>query len=190
MAIKTMSMSTGNGQYNEGWHTLTIAKAEYGVWKNPTGQSKRYIDVWFNDYGDNFNLRVYETFTKESKEEFKIANLFKNANAGIVSVLKDPSGKKPIIQYDDEATGLVGKTINAYFYKEEGKDGNQYARVFDDIAPVAQEGEHISYTEEQVTGIKSAIEKRVSAKQSKSSSVPAFGNTSSASTDPFAGMPE
>ena len=186
MAIKTMSMSTGNGQYNEGWHTVTISKAEYGTWKSPDGNSKRYIDVWFTDYPDNFNMRVYEVYTKESKEEFKIANLFKNANAGIMSVLKDPTGKRPVIQYDDEASGLVGKTINVYFYKEEGKDGNQYSRAFDDIAPIEQESDHLSWTTEQVAGIKAAVEKRVAKKLSNSTT---YATTTTTSDDPFQGLP-
>ena len=31
--------------------------------------------------------------------------------------------------------------------------------MFDNIAPVVQEGEHLSYTEEQVSGIKNSLEK-------------------------------
>ena len=49
------------------------------------------------DYPENMNIRVYETFNNTTKEEFKIANLFKHANAGIVGVLKDPNGKNPLI---------------------------------------------------------------------------------------------
>ena len=32
MAVKTMPVSSGTGQYNTGWHDLHITKAEYGVW--------------------------------------------------------------------------------------------------------------------------------------------------------------
>ena len=113
MAVKTMPVSSGTGQYNVGWHDLLITKAEYGVWKSPDGTRKRYIDLWFDGYSDNMNLRMYEVVNKESGEEFKIANLFRYANAGILEVLQDPTGKRPIIQYDDEAHHLVGKRIHA-----------------------------------------------------------------------------
>ena len=158
MAIKTMSASTGGSKFSEGWHELAINRAEYGIYESGD-KSKKYIDVWFNDLPDNMNLRVYETFNKTDNTEFKIANLFKFANAGIVGVLKDPNGKHPLIQYDDEASGLTGKTINVYFYKE-NKTGNNYTRVFDDIAPVPHEGEHLSFTTEQVGGLKKGVEER------------------------------
>ena len=158
MAIKTMTASTGGSKFSEGWHELIVSKAEYGTFERGD-QNKKYIDVWFNDMPENMNLRVYETFNKKENTEFKIANLFKYANAGIVGVLKDPNGKHPLIQYDDEASGLVGKTVNVYFYKE-NKTGNNYTRVFDDIAPVAQEGEHLSFTSEESAGIKKGVEDR------------------------------
>ena len=158
MAVKTMPVSSGTGQYNVGWHDLLITKAEYGVWKSPDGTSKRYIDLWFDGYSDNMNLRMYEVINKESGEEFKIANLFRYANAGILEVLQDPTGKRPIIQYDDEAHHLVGKRIHAYFYKEQ-KTGNEYSRIFDTVAPVEQEGEHVSWTADQVASLKVSAEK-------------------------------
>ena len=159
MAVKTMPVSSGTGQYNVGWHDLLITKAEYGVWKSPDGTSKRYIDLWFDGYSDNMNLRMYEVINKESGEEFKIANLFRYANAGILEVLQDPTGKRPIIQYDDEADHLVGKHINAYFYKEQ-KTGKEYSRIFDTVAPVEQEGEHgLSWTADQVSSLKASAEK-------------------------------
>lgn len=158
MAIKTMSASSGGSKFSEGWHELTVSKAEYGTYEKGD-TSKRYIDVWFSDMPENMNLRVYETFNKKDNTEFKIANLFKYANAGIVGVLSDPNGKNPLIQYDDDPAGLVGKVVNAYFYKE-NKTGNNYTRVFDDIAPTPQEGEHISFTSEQVAGLKKGVEDR------------------------------
>ena len=182
MAVKTMSASTGGGGlYSEGWHQLTIAKAEYGTWKGPDA-SKKYIDLWFNDYPDNMNLRVYEVTNKETGEEFRISNLFKYANAGIMAVLKDPSGKKPVIQYDDEATGLVGKDINVYMYKED-KSGNKWSRFFDNVAPVEQEGEHLSYTADQVAGIKKGVESSLQRVTSNTPSNGAFATTETSNTD-------
>jgi len=158
MAVKTMPMSSGTGQYNVGWHDLTITKAEYGIWKSPDGKSKRYIDLWFDGYSDNMNLRMYEVVNTETGEEFKIANLFRYANAGILEVLQDPTGKRPIIQYDDEAHHLTGKHVNVYFYREQ-KTGNEYISFFDTIAPVEQEGEHVSWTADQVASLKVSAEK-------------------------------
>jgi hypothetical protein len=159
MAIKTMTASNGGGsKFAEGWHEVTVTKAEYGTYEAKDGTSKRYLDMWFEDYPDNFNLRVYETFNKETKHEFAIENIFRYANAGIVSKLDDPTGKKPLLQYDDEALGLIGKGIHVYVYKET-KTGEGYSRLLDRIAPVVQVGEHLSYNEKDVEGIKASCEK-------------------------------
>ena len=160
MAIKTMSAATGGGgKFSEGWHECTIKRAEYGTYKRNDGTSKQFVDVWFDDYPDNHNLRVYEAKNKATGEEFKLANVFRYANAGIVGVLSDPNGKHPLIQYDDDLSSLTGKKINTLIYKE-SKTGNNYTRVFDDIAPVAQEGEHLSYKETDVLAIKKGAEDR------------------------------
>ena len=156
MAIKTMTVPTGGGLYTEGWHELKITKAEYGIWKGPKGE-KRYIDLWFEKYPENSNLRVYEAKNKETGEEFKIAKLFRYANAGIMDVLKDPTGKNPVIQYDDDASFLIGKSINVFFYKET-QTGNNYTRMLDDVAPVEQETEKLSYTESDVASLKKLAE--------------------------------
>ena len=54
MAIKTMAKNTGTGQYNAGWHELTISKAVDGKWND-----KRTIDLNFENYPDNMNHRVF-----------------------------------------------------------------------------------------------------------------------------------
>ena len=152
MALKTMAMNSNTGK-------LTIATATLGTYKFPTGE-KSYMDLTFEGYPEQMNCRVYEVTNKTTGEEFKIANLFKYANAGIAGVLQDPSGKHPIIQYDDDPEGLVGKLVNILVYKEQ-KTGKAWSRIFDDIAPTEQEGEHISYTADQVEGIKRGVEKRL-----------------------------
>ena len=111
MAIKTMAVSSGNVQWSEGWHTLTISSAKYGAWNDT-----RILDVYFEGYPDTFNHRVFEAFDKETHEEFAIAKLFKLANAGIIDTVKSPSGKEAI-QYDDDAIQLEGKRINVFLYK-------------------------------------------------------------------------
>ena len=155
MALKTMSASSDGGKFSAGWHTVTICKAEYGTYEGTDGD-KRYLDLWFTDYPDNLNLRAYETVNSKTGEEFKVSNIFKFANAGIAGVLKDPNGKE-VIQYDDDESGLINAVVNVYFYKEQ-KTGKEYSRIYENIAPVAQEGEHLSFTETQVNGIKSGVE--------------------------------
>ena len=162
MAIKTMSASTGGSSFEEGWHEVTISKAEYGVYTTPTGDTKNYLDVWFDGYPDSMNLRVYEVFNKTTKEEFNVANIFKYAVAGVVGVLKDPNGKHPIIQYDDDPQGLIGKSINILLYKD--PKNPKYNRVLDRIAPVIQEGEHLSFKATDVDSIKNSANKSLEAK--------------------------
>ena len=157
MAVKTMPMSTGTGLYNEGWHEVTIRQATQDVWKGPKGESI-FIDLLFEDYTDNMNLRVFEVRNKETNEEFKLVNLFRYAMAGIIDKLDDPTGKKPILQYDDDVQNLVGTRINVFVYKN--KDG--YSEFFDTIAPVEQEGEHYSFNTDRVTSLKNAAEKSFS----------------------------
>ena len=113
MAVKTMKKNTGTGQYTAGWHELTISKATDGTWND-----KRTIDLNFKDYPENMRHRVFETHNKTSGDEFKIANLFRYACAGIIRVLNDPTGKNPVIQYDDEVTNLVGTHVNAFFFNK------------------------------------------------------------------------
>ena len=152
MAIKTMTVETpSNNMYTEGWHELTISKATLGTWND-----KDIIDVQFEGYPPTFDLRFFATFNKETNEEFALARLFKYANAGIVSVLQDPTGKKPVIQYDDNPEGLVGKTINVYLYKD-----GKYHRPANRIAPVAQKGEHLSFSDSDVEGIKKSCMKGI-----------------------------
>ena len=166
MAVKTMPMSTGTGQYNAGWHEVTIRHATADVWTNPKGEVRRYIDLLFDGYPDNMNLRIYEAKNSETGEEFKLVNLFRYAMAGIIDVLNDPTGKKPILQYDDDVVNLVGRHINVVVYKNK----DNYSDFFDTVAPVEQEGEHYSFTTDQVTSLKASAEKGL-ARSSKSNHV-------------------
>ena len=179
MAIKTMNAASGGGGlFSEGWHEVSVSKAEYGTYNAPNGDQKRYLDIWFTDYPDNMNLRVYETFNKETKQEFAIENIFRYANAGIVSKLEDPTGRKPLLQYDDDEKGLVGKLVNICVYKEQ-KTGEGYSRILDRIAPVVQVGEHLSYAEKDVNGIKKSCEKALERKLSYTSQPNSTGEQSS-----------
>jgi len=177
MAVKTMTVSSGgDDKFAEGWHELTIATAKYGE-----SAGKKIITLTFDGYPDNMDLRIYEAFTKKDNQEFKISNLFKHANAGIIAVLNDPSGKHPVIQYDDEAENLVSKKVNVLFYKEK-KTGKGYTRMHDMLAPVEQQGEHLSFTNEEVATLKASIKKSLDAFLAKQ---PTVSNTTE-ETAPFA----
>ena len=178
MAVKTMVQNTGTGLYNAGWHELTISSADYGVYKAPEGKNKRYIDLHFEGYPDNMNLRMYEAKNRETDVEFKISNLFRYACAGIIDVLNDPTGKNPVIQYDDEAVNLVGTRINTFFYKvKDTVSDKEYSRIFDGIAPVEQETEHVTWTADQVTRLKALAEKNFNRTKGNTNNVNTVGVT-------------
>ena len=171
MAVKTMKKNTGNGQFNAGWHELTIDTATDGVWTDGQGVEKRTIDLTFKDYPEGMSHRVFATHNKTTNEEFNIANLFRYACAGIISVLNDPTGKNPVIQYDDEVTNLVGTRVNAFFFKQKSTtDDKEYSRIFD-LAPVVQETEHITWKVDDVDSLKHSVEKRYTKKHVTSNSV-------------------
>ena len=177
MAVKTMAKNTGTGQYTAGWHELTISKAVDGEWNG-----KRVIDLSFEGYHENMRYRVFETVNKTSGEEFKIANLFRHACAGIIGVLNDPTGKNPVIQYDDEVENLVGTRLNAFFVKKPSKtDGKEYSEVYD-VVPVAQETEHLTYTEDNVARMKTRVESRHAGKTTAKTNVVGTVATETTST--------
>jgi len=164
MAVKTMKKNTGSGQFSAGWHELTIKTATDGVWKDGQGTEKRTVDLTFEDYPEAMSHRVFATHNRTTNEEFNIANLFRYACAGIISVLNDPTGKNPVLQYDDEVTNLVGTRVNAFFFKQKSTtDDKEYSRIFD-LAPVVQETEHIIWKTDDVDSLKHSVEKRYAKK--------------------------
>ena len=143
-------MTAGSGSsadFSTGWKDLVIKKAAYGDYNG-----KRYLDVWFEDYPDNFNCRVYEAVNRKTKEEFRISNWFRFSQSGIQEVLDDGTGK-PIITYDDDASLLAGMPINVYFHQEE-----EFARIWREPAPIAGEGEHLTFTDKDVSFWKRSAE--------------------------------
>ena len=128
-------------------------------------------------------MRVYEK-TGQDGEEFAIGQVFRFANAGISSALEGPDGSK-IVKVDDSEQALIGKKVNVLFYKER-KTGKGYTRMFDNIAPVEQEGEHISYTADQVSGIQKSLEKSLD-KMLESTTTNNFASTTVESESTVAG---
>ena len=151
MAITvTVKKGTSSGNFEPGWYKVNINKASYGNLDN----GARYIDVWFDEYPDNFNLRMYAKTNKEG-EEFAIANLFRYANAGITEVADGIETGEHIVKIDDTASNLVDKEVWIYLYKnEEG-----YSRVLQRIAPVEFEGTLDTFNENDVNYWKGRAEK-------------------------------
>ena len=112
MAERTLTVKTGGGSsYSTGWHTKLISKAEYGDYNGT-----KYLDVWFEDFPESLNMRVYEK-KNSSGEEFAIGNLFRYANAGITSALEGANNTK-VIKLDDSPQALIGKSLNVYVHKD------------------------------------------------------------------------
>ena len=123
---RTMTVNKGGGgnSYTEGWQTLTISRAAYGVFNDA-----KYLDVWFEGYPENFNARIYAKVS--NGEEWAIGQVFRFANAGITGGLEGTNGKM-VIKMDDNPVELAGKQVNVYLYKED-----KYSRILKQFAPTA-----------------------------------------------------
>ena len=142
MAITmTVKKGSSSGNFEPGWKQVKASKAVYGSLEN----GAKFIDVWFDKYPDNFNLRMYAKTNKDG-EEFAIANLFRFANAGIIEAVDSQTGGDTIVKIDDAATNMVDSEFWIYLYKnQEG-----YSRVLQRIAPTEFEGILDTFTENDV----------------------------------------
>ena len=138
--MRTMTIKSGGGNnlYSTGWHELIVSKAKYGEWNGT-----KCLDIYFNDYPENFNMRVYAK-TGSDGEEFAIGQVYRFANAGISSALDGPDGTK-VVKMDDSEEALIGKEMNVYFYKD-----GKYSRALSKIAPTEFTNSVESFTEEDV----------------------------------------
>ena len=153
--MRTITIGEIGANYDAGWHELTIRAAKYG--KQDNDAKSPYIDIWFEEYPDNFNHRTWAKTSEQTGEEWCIARLFRFANAGIVEAL-DESGQKRATLNDD-AEQLIGKTINILFFKEEGNDGNEYGRAYLVPAPTVFSNAVETFSQSIVDSLKrSAVE--------------------------------
>ena len=123
MRTITIKPGGGNNQYATGWHKLVVSKAKYSDWNGT-----KCIDIYFDEYPENFNMRVYAKNSQEG-EEFAIGQIYRFANAGISSALEGPDGTK-VVKMDDSEEALLGKEMNVYFYKD-----GKYSRILSKTAP-------------------------------------------------------
>ena len=134
-------MTTGSGtgaDFSIGWKELVIKKAAYGDYNG-----NRYLDVWFEDYPENFNARIYAK-KSESGEEWAIGQVFRFANAGITGGLEGTDGKV-VIKMDDNPIHLAGKQVNVYLYKD-----GKYSRILKQFVPTAFENVAEKFNEEDI----------------------------------------
>ena len=139
--------SGGDGRWSPGWHEVVVSDAKYGTYKD-----SKYIDVWFEGYNDNFNLRMYAKIGKDG-EEFAIGQLFRFANAGITEGLEGADGTT-IVKLNDDASELVGKSLNVFLYKN-----GKYSRVLTNVAPTVFKNVVESFEEKDIDYWKGRAEK-------------------------------
>lgn len=156
----TTTVKQGGGtDYSLGFHTVKIASAI----KDSYNESP-YYQLTFEGYPENFNLRIYEV---TDGENWRIAQLYRFANAGITGALEDSGGGEIIIKIDDNPNHLIGKELNVFFYK----DGD-YTRPWNRIVPTVFENDAEKFTEADITYWKDKVStafEEAKAKKEKSS---------------------
>tara|TARA_R100000008_G_scaffold71022_1_gene48751 strand:+ start:2022 stop:2567 length:546 start_codon:yes stop_codon:yes gene_type:complete len=147
--MRTLTVKKTSGTlWATGWHQLNISSAKYGDYNG-----SKFIELAFEDYPDNFTLRIYAKVGKDG-EEFAIGNVFRFANAGITEVLEGTGGDK-VVKLDDSADNMAGKSLNVFFYK----DGD-YTRAYSSVAPTVFENAIDTFTEKDVEYWKKKAETR------------------------------
>jgi|TARA_Y100000310_G_scaffold246914_1_gene252375 hypothetical protein len=146
--MRTLTVKQSGSNWATGWHTLTVSTAKYGTYNE-----SKFLELGFQDYPDNFTLRIYAKIGKDG-EEFAIGNVFRFANAGIQEVLEGTGGNK-VVKLDDSAEQMVGKALNVFFYKD-----GEYTRAYSSVAPTVFENGIDSFTDGDVEFWKGKAETR------------------------------
>ena len=111
-------------------------------------------------WGTGPNGSTAYIFTPKAKnkdgEEFSIANMFRFSNPEILEE-SESDGKKSI-QIDDSPMALVGKNLQAFFYK----NGNGYTEVSQKVVPATAFQNAIdNITEDGIERIKQSAERYI-----------------------------
>jgi|7_EtaG_2_1085326.scaffolds.fasta_scaffold16534_3 hypothetical protein len=146
--MRTLTIKRGTGgTFTEGWNEVTVTKANYGDW-----EGNKFLDLWFKDYPESLNLRIYAKKGKDG-EEFAIGRVFRFANAGIQSVSSAADGES-LVTIDDSPGQLVNKELNVFLYKE-----GDYFRILSNVAPTVFGNEVESFGPNDVEYWKKQAEK-------------------------------
>ena len=148
--MRTVTLFEGNADYSPGWHELVISGAKYGK-----ANDTPVLDITFEGYPENFNMRTWAKHNEKTNEEWRIARLFRFANAGIGEILEE--GGKRRLALDDSAEALVGKHINILFYKEPvtiSGEEKMFSRPYSTPAPTVFENAAESFDEDAVARLK------------------------------------
>ena len=172
--MRTLTIkSGGGGNFTGGWNNAEVTKAKYGEW-----EGKKFLDIWFKEYPETLNMRIYSKVGKNG-EEFAIGRVFRFANAGLTEALDGGDGTK-VIKLDDSADQLVGKGMNIFLYKD-----GQYYRILSQPAPIEFSNSIETFKENDVNYWKGKAEhyyKNYIKKDEESNDMGA--------PNPFAGIPE
>ena len=139
---------TKSNSYAEGWHNVTVSKANKGSY----GESK-YVDLRFETFPDNLKCRVWEARNQDG-EEFSVSNMIRYSNPTIIE--EGEVNGDTVVKVDDTEESLVGKKFQVLFYK----NAKGYTEVAQKVAP-AEPFKNIvdDFTSERIEGIKTSAEK-------------------------------
>ena len=146
--MRTLTVKQGSSDWATGWHELTVSTAKYGTYND-----SKFLELAFENYPDNFTLRIYAKKGKDG-EEFAIGNVYRFANAGITEVLEGTGGDK-VVKIDDSAEQMVGTKLNILFYKD-----GEYTRAYSSVAPTTFVNSMDTFTDNDVAYWKQKAETR------------------------------
>ena len=146
--MRTLTVKQGGSDWATGWHELTVSTAKYGTYND-----SKFLELAFENYPDNFTLRIYAKKGRDG-EEFAIGNVYRFANAGITEVLEGTGGDK-VVKIDDSAEEMVGTKLNILFYKD-----GEYTRAYSSVAPTVFTNAMDTFTDNDVAYWKQKAETR------------------------------
>ena len=143
-----LQKSKQGGNYAEGWHNVTVSKADKGSY----GESK-YVDLRFETYPDNLKCRVWEARNQEGVE-FSVSNMIRYSNPTIIE--EGEVNGDTVAKVDDSPESLIGKNFQVLFYK----NAKGYTEVAQKVAP-SEPFKNIvdDFTADRIDGIKASAEK-------------------------------